>query len=217
MKKYLLFSTLILVVLGYLFLSLIMYQRLVSEGSELADKQCLTVNPIIIERKNNYLKSVQAVKDNDLGAYEAETENYFESSQKYVEEQTKWIEAQRAYMDRWDFRLFLPGYMKQAAQYQYDSRKADIESTRLLIDAFEASELNQAISEELGQKSVEQVQIRNEAEKRYNDLWEKPMKLDWRTKFIKVPESKCPEENLYYPQVEDVFTPSIEDTDTPIS
>lgn len=213
MKKYLSLIVPPLVIAGYLLLSLIMYQRLVNEGSILADSQCLTVNPIIIERKNHYLKSMEAAKNNDIAGYEGETTAYIERSKQYVEEQTKWLQTQHSYMDRWDFQFFLPGYMKQAAQYQYDSRKADVESTQFLIDAFEVAELNQSLSQELGQKAVEQVKIRNEAEERYNALWDKPGRLDWRTRFIKVPESKCPDENFDFPDVEEL-TPS---TNSPVS
>jgi hypothetical protein len=210
MKKKLLIIPAVLVA-GYFLLSLLQYQRLVNEGSVLADTQCLTVNPIIIERKNHYLKSLEAAKDNDI---EGETAAYFERSKQYVEEQTKWLEAQHSYMNRWDFQFFLPGYMKEAAQYQYDSRKADTESTTLLLDAFEVAELNQSLSEELGQKAVELVKVRNEAEEKYNALWDSPVRLDWRTRFVKVPESKCPDENFDFPDVEDLFTPG---TNSPVS
>lgn len=190
-----------------------MYQRLVNEGSVIADAQCLTVNPIIIERKTHYLNSLEAAKNNDFAGYEGETTAYLERSRQYVEEQTKWLETQHSYMNRWDFQFFLPGYMKQAAQYQYDSRKADAESTTLLIEAFEVSELNQSLSEELTQKSMEQVKIRNEAEEKYNALWDTPGRLDWRTRIIKVPESTCPDENFDFPDVEDT-TPN---TNSPVS
>lgn len=207
MRKKLLIIPAVLVA-GYFLLSLMAYQRLVNEGSVLADNQCLTVNPIIILRKNHYLHSLEAAKDNDIETYEGETVAYLERSKQYVEEQTKWLEVQKAYMDRWDFQFFLPGYMKQAAQYQYDSRKADTESTALLIDAFEVAELNQSLSEELTHKSVEQVKVRNEAEKKYNKMWDNPGKLDWRTRFIRVPESKCPDENFDFPDVDEFLNPS---------
>jgi len=190
-----------------------MYQRLVNEGSVIADAQCLTVNPIIIGRKNHYLNSLEAAQNNDMARYEGETTAYLERSRQYVEEQTEWLETQHSYMNKWDFQFFLPGYMKQAAQYQYDSRKADAESTTLLIEAFEVSELNQSLSEELTQKSMEQVKMRNDAEEKYNALWDNTGRLDWRTRFIKVPESTCPDENFEFPDVED-FTPS---TNSPVS
>lgn len=183
-----------------------MYQRLVNVGSVLADNQCLKVNPVIIERKNAYLKSMQALKDNDTEAYEKETENYLSASKKYVAEQTNWLEEQKRYINRWDFQYFIPSYMKEAAQYQYDSRKADAESTTYLVEAFEVAPLNVSISEELSDKSMVKVKERNDAEKKYDEVWDNPGELDWRTRFIKVPESKCPDENFDFPD-DDIFNP----------
>lgn len=188
-----------LCIAGYLIISLMTYQNLVKDASTLEDDQCLTVNPIIIERKNKYLNSLEAAKNNDTAKYERETSAYFEHSKEYVERQSKWLEEQRFYMNRWDFKFFLPSYMRQAAQYQYDSRKADVESTKLLIEAFEASELDQSLSQDLEQKAIEKVHLRNEAEGKYNVLLDTSRKLDWRTYFTRAPETKCPEENLDFP------------------
>lgn len=219
MRKLLLFAVvLVFLVAGYFVLSIVMYQKLINEGSVLADNQCLRINPIISERKNHYIKSMEALKKNDFEGYEGETTAYFERSKQYAEEQNKWLEDQKAYMNRWDFNYFLPGYIKTAAQYQYDSRKADTESTALLIDAFEVAELNQSLSEELGQKAVELVKVRNEAEKKYDEIWDNPGKLDWRTRFVKVPESKCPDENFNFPDVEEFLNPSTPaNPDAPLS
>lgn len=195
-----------------------MYQRLINEGSVLADNQCLKVNPIIIDRKNAYLKSLQAIKDNDVTAYDKETENYLSASRQYVTEQTKWLEAQKQYMERWDFKHFNPSYVQNAAKYQYDSRKADTESTTILVDAFDVAQLNQSLSEELSQKSMDKIKVRNEADKKYDEVWDNPGKLDWRTRFIRVPKSKCPDENFNFPDVDEFLNPSTPaNPDAPLS
>jgi len=221
MKKGLLFfiGGLLFVTALYLIGSVVMYQHLVNEGTVLADNQCLKVNPVIIERKDAYLKSMQALKDNNGDAYVKETENYLTASRKYVSEQTNWLDIQKKYMNRWDFKYFIPSYMKEAAQYQYNSRKADTESTTFLVEAFEIAPLNVSISEELSDKSMKKVKERNEAEKNYDELWNNPGKLDWRTRFIKVPESKCPDENFNFPDVDEFLNPSTEpaSSDVPIT
>jgi hypothetical protein len=217
---------LVIILAGVLFLfgayfvfSILMYQHLVNDGSVLADNQCLKVNPHIIERKNSYIKSMQALKDNDPNAYEKETENYLSTSRKYVTEQTSWLDTQKKYMSRWDFQYFTPSYMKEAAQHQYNSRKADTESTTFLIEAFEIAPLNTSIAEELSEKSMEKIKVRNEAEKKYDELWDNPGELDWRTRFIKVPDTKCPDENFNFPDVEEFLNPSIQpgNADSPLS
>ena len=192
---------------GYSIFSTFQYQRLVNEGSILADNQCLKVNPILIDKKNSYIISMQAIKDSNYDEYEKQTDFYFEASKQYVTLQTEWLNAQKKFIDRWDFQYFNPSYIKNAAKYQYDSRLADMESTKLLIDSYEVAQLNKSLSEELALKSMEQIKKRDDADKKYNEIWDNPGKLDWRTRFIKVPASKCPDENFNFPDVEDFFNP----------
>lgn len=197
----------VILAIGYFIFSIFQYQQLVNEGSVLADNQCLRVNPIIINRKNIYIKSLQALKDNNYDEYLKQTETYFKISDDYVSEQTKWLDAQKKYMSKWDFQYFNPPYIQTAAQYQYASRKADMDSTKLLMDSYNIAQLNKSLSEELAFKSMEKIKIRDDADKKYNDIWDNPGKLDWRTRFIKVPASKCPDENFNIPDVEDFLNP----------
>lgn len=197
----------VILAISYFILSTIKYQRLVNEGSVLADNQCLKVNPVIIDRKNSYIKSIQALKDNDYKEYEKQTDIYFKASKQYVSLQSDWLDTQKKYINRWDFQYFNPSYVKTAAKYQYDSRMADMESTKFLIDSYEVSQLNKSLSEELALKSMEKIKTRNDLDKKYSDIWDNPGKLDWRTRFIKVPASKCPDENFNIPDVEDFLNP----------
>lgn len=191
----------------YFAYSIFAYQKLVNEGSILADNQCMNVNPVIIERKNSYIKSIQALKDNDYDEYTRQTDIYFDASKKYVSLQTEWLDEQKKFISRWDFQNFNPSYIKEAAKYQYESRMNDMESTKLLIDSYEVAQLNKSFSEELALKSMEKIKTRNELDKKYDAIWDNPGKLDWRTRFIKVPASKCPDENFNIPDVEDFLNP----------
>jgi hypothetical protein len=220
MKKVLvvLFSFLFLFGL-YQLTSILMYQHLINEGSALVDNQCLKVNPIIIERKNAYTKSMQALKDNDTKTYEKETDAYLTASSKYIKEQEIWLKAQRQYVDRWDFQYFNPSYVKEAAMTQFVSRVADVRSTKLIVEAFYVKDLNMSIAEEDGKKAIDQIKIRNAADKKYDEIWDNPGKLDWRTQFIKVPVSKCPDENFNFPNVDEILNPYMKpaDSDAPIT
>lgn len=209
----------VILVAAYFITSIAMYQKLINEGSVLADNQCLKVNPLIIERKNAYIRSMQALKDDDAKAYEKETEKYINASNKFVTEQEVWLKAQKKYIDRWDFQYFNPSYVKDAAMTQFVSRAADVESTKLIVEAFYVKDLNMSIAEEDGKKAMEQIKIRNAADKKYDEIWNNPGKLDWRTRFIKVPQTRCPDENFNFPNVEDFLNPSNEpgDIDNPLS
>jgi len=191
-----------------------MYQHLVNESSVLADNQCLTVNPLIIERKNTYLKSMQAIKDDDQEEYKKLTDHYFTISSRFVVAQKNWLVDDKAFMDKWEFKHFTPKYVQDAAKYQYTSFQADAESTELLTESYQISQLNTSLSEEIAFKASDKIKIRNDAEKKYNDVWDNPGKLDWRTRFIRVPPTKCSDDNSNFPNTDlkDIFEPSPPDS-----
>ena len=65
-------------------LSTFKYQQLVNEGSIIADKQCLNVNPLIIQRKNSYTETIRIAKLNGSEKdYWKEQERYLTISKKY--------------------------------------------------------------------------------------------------------------------------------------
>ena len=107
--------------------SILAYQRLVNEGSMIADKQCLKVNPLIIQRKNSYVKSMEIIlaKGSEID-YMNELNKYMDISNKYVEEQKKWLQEEKAFMNRIDYKLFLPSQVQTANQLQFDSREAEM-------------------------------------------------------------------------------------------
>lgn len=208
----------LLLVAGYLFFSLLMYQRLVNESSVLEDNQCLNVNPLIIERKNSYIREIEAAKANNQDKFFKEIDNYFDISKKLVTAQKTWLDDQKAYMQRWDFQYFIPDYMKEAAMTQFVARDADMRSTQYLIDSYETSQINQSFAKELGDKAMEQIKIRNEAEKKYDGLFDAPRKLDWRARFTSIPASKCPDEYFDIPDVDDFLNPNMPiNTNSPLS
>ncbi len=213
------FGSLLCLLGSYFIVSILAYQHLINVGSTLADNQCLKVNPFIIERKNTYIKSMQALKDSDSKAYERENAAYLAASNKYIKEQEEWLKSQKKYIDRWDFQYFNPEYVKDAAMTQFVSRAADLESTKLIVEAFLIKDLNMSIAEEDGKKAMEQIKIRNAADKKYDEIWDNPGKLDWRTRFVKVPASQCPDENFNFPDVEEFLNPSIQpgNADSPVS
>lgn len=209
----------LLLVTGYFLFSLLMYQRLVNESAVLEDNQCLTVNPLIIERKNSYIREIEAAKANNQDEFFKEIDNYFGISKKLVTAQKIWLDDQKVYMDRWDFQYFIPDYMKEAALIQFTARNADMKSTQYLIDSYKAFQINKSLAKELGDKAMEQIKIRNEAEKKYDEFLDAPRKLDWRSRFTKVPASKCPDENFDIPDVDDFLYPDTTpiNTNSPLS
>jgi hypothetical protein len=190
----------------YSLFSLFMYQRLVNKGSVIADKQCLNVNPLIIKRKNSYVASIKnTLASGNPDDYWKEANNYLKISKKFIAAQNNWLREQKEFMDRWDFKFFLPKIVQKAAQLQYESRESNVKSSRALVELFKdpyskkQKQLSKTIKEEIIKANI--------AIKKYDRLWESEKPFDWRTRFIKVPESKCPPENFDIPDVQDIFSP----------
>jgi len=187
--------------------SILAYQRLVNEGSMIADKQCLKVNPLIIQRKNSYVKSMEIIlaKGSEID-YMNELNKYMDISNKYVEEQKKWLQEEKAFMNRIDYKLFLPSQVQTANQLQFDSREAEMKSTVAINKMFSfPNDLEK--QKELYNEVVTETKIANEANKKSDLLWKTKPKFDLRIRFIKFHPSKCSKENLNIPKVPDFFVP----------
>lgn len=187
-------------------ISTLAYQRLMDESAVITDKQCMKVNPLIIERKNSYIKSMKIIftRGNE-DDYMREINKYMDISKKYIEEETNWLLEQERFMNRWDYKFFLPPEVKAAAQLQYTSREADMSETQAIIDMYKTTDVNR--QKEYTKIVIDQTKIANEADKKFDLLWKTKPKFDPRVRFVKVPPTKCPKENFDIPNVMDFLTP----------
>jgi len=194
------------IVISFIF-SALKLQQLVSEGSIIADNQCLKVNPLIIDRKNSYLASIEILQASGSAKdYWTETNKYLDISQKFTNAQNAWLKEQKAFIDRWDFQIFMPSYIKDASKAQYLSRDADMKAQEALYEAFKTK--NTERQNELSKIVIDQTKISTEAQDEYNKIWDAPKMLDFRTQFINVPKSKCPANNFNIPDIYDFFHPN---------
>lgn len=196
--------------------STIAYQRLVNEGSALADNQCLMVNPEIIKRRNSYIKLVQIMKTNgSKEEYQAEVQNYKDISSAYVHTQSIWLKQQKKYLNRWDYQLFAPPEVIVAGMAQYESRMAEMKAIIAMLTLYDTTDKKQ--QKELNQTIINERMKQDKADKEFNQLWETKPSFDLRRKFIKIPESTCPEENFDIPDTIDIFSPEVPIQSGPIS
>jgi len=201
--KYLI--AIVLFILLMFIVSTIAYQRLVNEGSALADSQCLLVNPAIIDRKNSYIRILNITKNNGTQEeFWEEQMKYKELSKLFVRLQEIWLKQQKKYIERWDYLLFVPAQIKAAGSAQYKSRAANTAITSALAEMYDAPDINE--QKKLFKIVIDETKKRNEADNEYNKLWQTPLKFDLRTRFIRVPKSTCPQENLNIPDVIDSFS-----------
>lgn len=122
---------------------------------------------------------------------------YLSGIPKYVDEENKWLDIQGAYMDRWDFKLFEPWYIKQAGEYQWKMYEGYRDDAKTMMEIIEQG----GKSDEANDLQTEARNRRVEYEQRYSDFFDQAVEIkDWRKKFADVPiPASCNEENLTIP------------------
>lgn len=193
------------------------YQQLVNEGSIIADKQCLNVNPLIIQRKNSYTETIRIAKANGSEKdYWKEQENYLAISRKYIQAQKAWLKEQKAFMDRSDYKLFIPQVIQKAGILQYQSREADLNATIAVTEMFKSpSDTNK--QKELATIILNEKNKQEAAEAELDKIWKSTSNFDIRARFIRIPQTKCPKENLEIPEVPNIFAPPSQIYSGPLS
>ena len=182
------------------------------EGNELYGLRCSDVNSHMINFKNNYLSTWDAVKNPDKYSQEevvSFVEDYIANIKKYIEAEDKWLEIQKRFTGRWDFKLFSPKYLQQLLKYQYNLFEANLNNYK----AFSAC-INDPDNDGLMSKLLEMKEKIRLSEEQYYKYYDYASSVyDWRKRFYKVYTSdKCNESNSVIPDtsgvLEQLFTPS---------
>ena len=206
--KIIFFATVI--ILGWFIFSTWKYQQLINEGSVIADEQCLKVNPLIIARKNSYVNSMKILQASGSAEdYWTETDKYLAISKQYIEAENIWLATQKNYMDSKDTVAYIPAYIRNAGQLQYDSRVADVEATSGIVELFETYKtIDAAKQKTLSDTILTETKKSNDLNDEYTKVYDYPQRtFDLRDYFTSVPQSKCPPENFNIPDVQDLFNP----------
>lgn len=207
----------LLLTVGLFCISIFKYQQLVNEGSIIADKQCLNVNPLIIQRKNSYSETIRIAKANGTEEeYWKEQNNYLSISKKYIQAQQLWLNEQKTFMNRADYKLFIPQVIQKAGLLQYESREADLKATIAVTDMFKSlTDTNK--QKELATIILNEKKKQEAAEAELDKMWKSTSNFDIRQRFIRVPKTKCPKENLEIPEVPNIFAPPSQIYNGPLS
>lgn len=190
----------IIVVFGFYLYKL---HALSAEGNTIFEYRCLHVNTHLIAYKNAFLKYADFLNTYPNTKYSPDQvkeflDEYFSGLKAYVPEETKWLDMQKKFIDRWDFQLMEPLYMKEGSVYQwkmYEGYRDDAMTMVRLLDNPESSK-----NVQLGDVTEER-QRRDKYMKLYFDFFEKASKIrDWRKFFSYVPVPKgCTKENIMIP------------------
>jgi hypothetical protein len=178
------------------------------EGNEIFGQRCATVNPSLIAYKNNFLDFTDEVKKGEksnpeyiYGYFQA----YINEVRNYAPKEVEWLKTQRAFLDRWDFQLFEPWYIKEAAEYQYRMYEGYRDEALALLKIIEDHEKKPETQEMFDNARNK----RNENSYLYFELSKRASEFrDWRKIFGSVPMPEgCTEELLNIPDTTGALDP----------
>lgn len=187
------------------------------DGDKIFAFRCTNVNPHLIAYKNSFLKFADYL--NNPKKYTVDEAkgffgDYISEMRVYAEEESKWLEMDQKHLDRWDFKLIEPWYIKEAGGYQLKMYEAYRDDARYTVQSFDAEKLSdsyEAISDEIASR-------REKYKKLYFEFYGKALGInDWRKIFGNVPMPKeCTEENLIIPDTSGALNWEGTPTPTPI-
>lgn len=182
------------------------YQKIVDRFSELADEHCLTINPLIIERKTTTRDFLQLVSDPQAFAsadkYDDLTRNYYEVSSKYIDGENAWMAKQKQITGSLEFRILVPAQVQKAAVLQLAVYKADRDGSVAMMNV-----LNSFFSgREPEMRDFKKIADSKNNQDKYWDEYDKLFRKnsnnrDPRLFFFSPPPSKCPAENFDFPNI----------------
>ncbi|MCJ7805004.1 hypothetical protein MUP35_04730 [Patescibacteria group bacterium] len=209
----------VLVVLSLIVFGFYLYKlhALALEGNKIFEQRCLKVNPHLINYKNSFLKFADAI--NSTKKYtdkevESFMEEYISGMRAYVPEEDKWLETDKKYINRWDFKLIEPWYVKEASVYQLKMYEGYRDEAFWMLKLYD----NKTPNEELSAKFYEAREKRNKYIDLYNEIFDKAAPLrDWRKIFGMLPvPAGCTDENTIIPNTSGSIDLEEEESTTPL-
>lgn len=173
---------------------------LMVEANNIFAIRCTTVNPPLISYKTSFLSFADYLQnpgnyvDKDIKTF---YNGYTSGMRSYVKEENKWLALQKNYMNRWDFQLFQPWYIKKAEELQWNMYLGYRDDAQYLLDIGD----QKIVPKDPFSGNSEARDRRDKASQEYFDFYQKAVEVkDWR-KFIQfVPyPSVCTEENTTIP------------------
>lgn len=172
------------------------------EGNRIFEKRCVGVNPHLISYKKIFLLFADQANNPDWASGEQMVslmESYIEHMRIYADAETKWLDEDRRFINRWDFQLLEPWYMKKAGQLQLSMYEGYRDDALNLLNIWDHPETLTSIPDP--DYVSEPRQRRDAYSQEYFDFFEEASLInDWRKFFVSVPVPKgCTSENLTIP------------------
>lgn len=213
LKKILKYLLVFIIISIFLFLYYLYKLRsLAIEWNKIFGWRCRNVNPLLISYKNYFLKYAQYINkliekeylsDEEIKEAVKYFKLYLETMKKYTEAEKNWLSIQKKFMERWDFKLFAPWYIKKGSLYQYQMYQGYLEDAVYILNI----QKNKKEFKTVNKEESEARKKRNQAINQYNQFLNNLKKIkDWRRYLMNVPlDESCTEENLVIPNTEGVI------------
>lgn len=176
---------------------------LAREGNALFGQRCAYVNPKLIAYKNAFLRYAEYLNTTPYAEMDADVmweylDEYTALVREYIPEEERWLARQRSFLNRWDFQLVEPWYIKEAAELQWQMYQAYRDDAADILNTFNYPEL--ALHIPFGYVS-EARQRRDDSRNRYFAFYEEASSIDdWRKHLADVPvPDACTPENTIIP------------------
>ncbi len=209
-KKRIFLTTLVILPILVFGLYVYKYNALAMEGWKLFNERCNNVNPALIKVRNTHLGLGAAMSGQATPSAEQFEKDLLalpETANRYLTQEKVWLDKQGAYINRWDFKLLEPEYIKSATRHQLAMYQSYYDYYKVVGDFFSAGFNAKATGTkfdfegnpiELMDKYLYE---RNTNQDLYFKAIDKGQKIkDWRKMFAQVPEPNCPEENMHIPE-----------------
>ncbi|MCX7955835.1 MAG: hypothetical protein N2593_01860 [Patescibacteria group bacterium] len=207
MKKLKIFFLILLFCLFVFGFYLYKLRSLSIEASNIFGLRCTNVNPLLIGYKKAFINFGKYFRPDSTDEEAKLAIQYFKSylsqMRSYVKEENNWLKTQKKFMNRWDFKLFIPWYIKKGSVYQWQMYQGYRDDAQYLLDIADGKIKIENI-DKIKREPTEARIKRNKYIDQYNKFLEQLAKIrDWRryVMYYGIPKG-CTEENTTIPDTE---------------
>lgn len=172
------------------------------EGNRIFEKRCISVNPHLIGYKKIFLMFADQANNPEWASGEQMSAlmfSYIDHMRLYTDAESKWLEEDKRLINRWDFKLLEPWYIKKAGELQWKMYEGYRDDAKYLLNIWDHPEKLTSVPDP--DFVSEPRQRRDKYNQEYFEFFKEASNIrDWRKFFGTVPIPKgCTEENIMIP------------------
>lgn len=187
------------------------YNSLALEGNHIFDERCNKVNPLFIAVQNDYLAFMDYSSGRKQGTADdvaGSLDNYQQSIAAYLPAEKHWLDLENSYINRWDFKLLEPNYIKTPSDYQLKMYQSYYQGYSDVLKVFSGQITGDDMMKTIAADNQERDQY---TQKYFTSFTVGQQLFDPRKWLVHLPPTTCPPENFNIPD-----TSHAADTPTPV-